>query len=324
MSRARCEPGILAPRHLPILKRRDYVQNSNDSYWYTNPERPLTGFSPIIGSEGTELGLRTRYGLRTIAARLAGTDGLPGRKYTLGRLRSLWERDDSEAGRLVKDQLATLCEANPSIVVDGQPVDVRAACPVFRAWDATARLDSKGAWLFGVWWRLSGATFSDPFDPSAPLTTPKVLATSAENVTAIGAAVKNLRDHGLPLDASMRQAQYALRHGKRIPIHGCGSGCYQDIEAVIDPKAESETQGVPVRYGQVVAGSSIVMQVELTGRGPKGTTILTYSQSENPRSPHSGDQTKLFSAGKWVPIRFTRQQIARDPKLRRYTVRARG
>ena len=167
------QPGIFAPRHLPILKRRDYVQNSNDSYWYTNPEHPLTGFSPIIGSERTELGLRTRYGLRTIAARLAGTDGLPGKKYTLGRLRSLWERDDSEAGRLVKDQLATLCQANPSIAVDGQPVDVRAACPVFRAWDATARLDSKGAWLFGVWWRLSGATFSDPFDPSAPLTTPK-------------------------------------------------------------------------------------------------------------------------------------------------------
>ena len=93
---------------------------------------------------------------------------------------------------------------------------------------------------------------------------------------------------------------------------------------MIDPAAESETQGVPVRYGQVVGGSSIVMQVELTGRGPKGTTVLTYSQSENPRSPHSGDQTKLFSAGKWVPIRFTKQQIARDPKLRRYTVRARG
>ena len=317
-------PGILAPRQLPILKRRDYVQNSNDSYWYTNPERPLTGFSPIIGSEGTELGLRTRYGLQTIAARLAGTDGLPGRKYTLGRLRSLWERDDSEAGRLLKDQLATLCEANPSVVVDGQPVDVRAACPVLRAWDATARLNSKGAWLFGVWWQLAGAAFSDPFDPNAPLTTPRLLATGAENVTAIGAAVKNLRDHGLPLDASMRQAQYALRHGKRIPIHGCSSGCYQDIEAVIDPKGASESQGVPVRYGQVVAGSSIVMQVELTGRGPKGTTVLTYSQSENPRSPHSGDQTRLFSAGKWVPIRFTKQQIARDPKLRRYTVRGRG
>ena len=318
------EPGILAPSHLPILKRRDYVQNSNDSYWYTNPEHPLTGFSPIIGSERTELGLRTRYGLRTIAARLAGTDGLPGRKYTVGRLRTLWERDASEAGRLLKDQLASLCEAHPSILVDGQAVDVRAACPVFRAWNANARLDSKGAWLFGVWWTLAGSVFSDPFDPMQPLTTPSVLNPSAENITAIGAAVKNLRDHGLPLDATMRQAQYARRHGRRIPIHGCDSGCYQAIGAVTDPKAATTSQGVPVSYGQVIAGSSIVMQVELTRRGPRGTTILTYSESENPRSPHSGDQTKLFSAGKWVPITFSRRQIARDPKLRRYTVRAPG
>jgi acyl-homoserine-lactone acylase len=121
----------------------------------------------------------------------------------------------------------------------------------------------------------------------------------------------------------MRQAQYALRHGRKIPIHGCSSGCYQDVEAVVDPKAARTTLGRPVRYGQVVEGSSIVMQVELTGHGPKGTTILTYSQSENPHSPHSGDQTRLFSARKWVPITFTRRQIARDPKLDRYTVRAR-
>jgi acyl-homoserine-lactone acylase len=317
-------PGIFAPRHLPILKRRDYVQNSNDSYWLTNPDRPLTGFSPIIGAEATELGLRTRYGLQTIESRLAGTDGLPGRRYTVGNLRRLWERDDSEAGRLLAGQLAALCDANPSVMVGGQAVDVSAACPVFRNWNANARLESKGAWLFEVWSRLSGPLFSDAFDPRHPLTTPNQLAASPDNIAAIGAAVKNLRDHGLPLDATVRQAQFLLRHGTRIPVHGCSSGCYDDIEAVADPAAESTTQGVPVRYGQVIYGSSIVMQVELTGRGPKGTTILTYSQSENPRSPHSGDQTKLFSAGRWVPITFSRRQIARDPRLHRYTVRARG
>jgi acyl-homoserine-lactone acylase len=315
--RGAVEPGILAPRHLPILKRRDYVQNSNDSYWYTNPDRPLTGFSPIIGTEGTELGLRTRYGLQTIESRLA----VPGRKYTLSFLRRLYHRDDSEAGRLVAGQLASLCDANPTVMVDGRPVDVRAACPVLRNWDARAGLDSRGAWLFEVWWRLSGTTFSDAFDPQHALTTPNRLAASPDNIAAIGAAVKNLQDHGLPLDATTRQAQYLLRHGRRIPIHGCSSGCYDDIEAVVDPERASASQGVRVRYGQVIEGSSIVMQVELTGSGPKGTTVLTYSQSENPRSPHSGDQTKLFSAGKWVPITFTRAQIARDPRLHTYTVR---
>ena len=134
-----------APRTCRSSSGATTCQNSNDSYWLTNPKHPLTGFSPIIGTEGTELGLRTRYGLRTIANRLAGKDGLPGRKYTLARLRTLWQRDDSEAGRLLADQLAALCDAHPTVTVDGQPVDVRAACPVFRNWDATARLDSKGA-----------------------------------------------------------------------------------------------------------------------------------------------------------------------------------
>jgi Penicillin amidase len=94
----------------------------------------------------------------------------------------------------------------------------------------------------------------------------------------------------------------AAWHGCAIRAAAARPGC---------PKAATTAQGLPVRYDQVVAGSSIVMQVELTRRGPKGTTILTYSQSENPRSRHSGDQTSLFSRRKWVPIVFTRRQVAR-------------
>ena len=75
-------------------------------------------------------------------------------------------------------------------------------------------------------------------------------------------------------------------------------------------------------YGRV-HGLVLVMEAGLTGGGPRGTTILSYSQSENPRSPHSADQTKLFSQEKWLPITSRRRQIARDPKLRRYTVRTR-
>ena len=279
-------PGIFGRGHLPILRRRDFVQNSNDSYWYTNPEHPLTGFSPIIGSEGTPLGLRTRYGIRLIQQRLAGTDGLPGKRFSLSNLRRLWQRDDSEAGILLADQLADLCEAHPMVTLpDTSVVDVSAACPVLRNWNANARLDSKGAWLFAVWWANSENTFSDPFDPSHPLTTPNQLDPNADNIAALGVAVKSLEDAGLPLDATMRHAQYFPDKGKRIPIPGCDSGCYVDISGSVNPAADSAAQGVPVRYGQVIYGSSTVMQIELTPQGPRGTTILTYSESENPRSP---------------------------------------
>ena len=313
-------PGIFGARHLPILRRRDFVQNSNDSYWYTNPKHPLTGFSPIIGSEGTPLGLRTRYGIRLIQQRLAGSDGLPGKRFTLSALRRLWQRDDSEAGILLADQLADLCDAHPMVTLpDTTVVDVSAACPVLRNWNADARLDSKGAWLFELWWANSGSVFSDPFDPAHPLTTPNQLDPSAANIQALGLAVKSLEDAGLPLDATMRQAQFFPDKGKRIPIPGCDSGCYVAIYGSVNPAGDSAAQGVPVRYGQVLEGSSTVMQVELTQKGPRGATVLTYSESENPRSPHHADQTRLYSKRKWIPLTFTAKQIRRDAK-RRYVV----
>src|SRR5205807_5601865 len=47
------EPGLLGRHQLPHLFRSDYVTNSNDSYWLSNPHQPLTGYPTIVGDEGT-------------------------------------------------------------------------------------------------------------------------------------------------------------------------------------------------------------------------------------------------------------------------------
>src|SRR3954451_19675756 len=57
------EPGLFGPSHLPHLFRDDYVTNSNDSYWLSNPHQPLTGFARIVGDENTARSLRTLIGL---------------------------------------------------------------------------------------------------------------------------------------------------------------------------------------------------------------------------------------------------------------------
>src|SRR5262249_27839859 len=44
-------PGILAGSAEPSLVRRDYVENSNNSFWLANANAPLTGFSPALGGE---------------------------------------------------------------------------------------------------------------------------------------------------------------------------------------------------------------------------------------------------------------------------------
>ena len=53
----------MPPTEQPSLITDTYVSNSNDSYWLSNPESRLEGFSPIIGDEQTARSLRTRAGL---------------------------------------------------------------------------------------------------------------------------------------------------------------------------------------------------------------------------------------------------------------------
>ncbi len=42
-------PGLVPFADLPQIERSDYVFNANDSYWLSNPDEPLTGFSPMHG-----------------------------------------------------------------------------------------------------------------------------------------------------------------------------------------------------------------------------------------------------------------------------------
>jgi acyl-homoserine-lactone acylase len=57
------------------------------------------------------------------------------------------------------------------------------------------------------------------------------------------------------------------------------------------------------------------MAVSLTPAGPQARTILTYSESANPASPHHADQTRLFTQKQWVTERFTDAAITADPAL---------
>ena len=81
--------------------------------------------------------------------------------------------------------------------------------------------------------------------------------------------------------------------------------------------ANALASGNPVqngnRYKPITYGSSHIQAIAFKDHGKvQARTILTYSQYENPRSPYSEDQTKLFSAGKWVKFPFTAAEIAQQ------------
>ncbi|WP_404825680.1 acylase [Plantactinospora soyae] len=307
-------PGILGPAHLPVLLRTDYVANSNDSYWLTNPEQPLTGYPRIIGAEQTPRSLRTRLGLLQVQQRIAGTDGLPGTGFSVENLWQVQFGNRVYGGELVRDDLVALCTAKPRATAsNGATVDLTAACAALRAWDLRVDLDSRGSHLFIEFARSGPILFQDRFLVTDPVNTPRILATDDPRVlTSLANAVQRLE--GIPLDAPLGAVQTEPRGTEQLPIHGGpgGAGIFNAISASFTPG---------VGYPKIVHGSSFVMAVEFGRNGPSGRQILTYSQSANPNSPYYADQTRLYSRKGWDTIRYTDAQVAADPNLRTYRVR---
>lgn len=308
------ETGQLGPDQQPSLFRRDYVLNSNDSYWLAQPRQPLEGFSRVIGDERTTRSLRTRMGVSLAEERLADTDGEPGGpKFDVQNLSHIEFNDRGKAAELWREPLVAYCRANPTVPSSAGPVDATAACDVLAKWSGRDDLDAPGAVLFRRFGTRALAAvpspFTVPFSPADPVNTPRGLATDNPLVQlALGDAIRDLARAGIPLDAGLRGFQFERRGSEEIPIHGGPDplGLFNVITAPFDPE-----RGFP----DVVHGSSYVQVVETGGGCPTAKTILTYSQSSDPTSPYYADQTRLFSRKQWIDQPFCRKDIEADPAL---------
>jgi acyl-homoserine-lactone acylase len=301
-------PGIFPPGKLPHLERSDYVTNSNDSYWLSNPKHPLTGFAPIIGAENTARSLRTRSGLTMTIKRLAGTDG-EGKPGFTGPLMQKLEYSDIQFGAtLEKPAVVKMCRGfagGMAPTSSGTPIPVGDSCSVLAKWDDRENVHSRGAVLFRAFWEkalsVDGGPWLHAFQASHPVTTPNGLATNALVKKAFGDALAQMKADHLPYNVALGTVQYVVRHGKHIPLPG-GPGdpdgefnaIYQNV---FDPASRGEEPTIGSSYIQVTTWHS--------AHGcPDAHTIVTYSESANPRSPYYDDQTKVFSQRKWVADDF--------------------
>jgi acyl-homoserine-lactone acylase len=318
--------GIFAPTNVPQLMRTDYVANSNQSPWLTNAAAPITGYPAMFGDSGTERDLRTRLGLDMIAKRLAGSDGLGSRGFTLSTLQATMFGNRNYSADLVRADVIAMCRARSVLTAgDGARVDVRAACDILESWNGRADVDSRGEALWETF--FDDSLFRVPFDPAHPLTTPRGIDVNDPDVQrAFADAAQFVRR-----DNSLRSE----REWAGIALHGCPEekGCFNVVEVegsgvqiVLPP---GQTGPAPSSRAErpggkppapSVHGASFIMAVELTPDGPRTRTILTYSQSANPASPHHRDQTVLFSRKQWVTERFTEAEIDTDPQLQTTTL----
>jgi acyl-homoserine-lactone acylase len=311
--------GIFGGDQEPVLTTRDFVENSNDSYWLANPGHPLTGYPQIFGDTGTRWGsqfsdqdydLRTRSALSMVTQRIDGTDGLGPAGFTLADMKNLMYSDIQYGATLVKSQLVAMCRSFPGGLVPvsgGGTVPVGDSCDVLAAWNGREDPGSRGAVLFAYFWGyvLSDwdTTWAHPFQASAPLSTPYGLNTASPWVQqAFGWALTQLTTAHLPYDVALGQVQYVVRDGTRIPLPG----------GQPDPNGEFNalSQSGP---GAVPDPASTYIQAVTWAPGdacPEASTVLAYSESDNPASPHYDDQTSLFSSRQWATAYFCPSQVA--------------
>jgi len=301
-SRAACDwkndptasaPGVFGPENSPHQFRTDYVTQSNDSYWLTNPKKPLTGYSPIWGDEGTARSLRTRLGLDQVEKRVAGTDGLGAARFDITSLEAVMYGNRHLGAELVRDDLVKACRASGK-------AKLAAACDALAKWDLKVNLDSRGAHLFHLFAEAGGLQFKVPFNATDPVHTPNTLNTADPRVLgALEEAVDHLAKLKIAADAPLGSVQAETRNGVRIPIHG-GAGPEGVFNVITVESLEPELGWTSIRHG-----ASWIMAMAFTPNGPVSQGILSYSESVDPTSAHYTDQTLLYSQKGWDDLRFS-------------------
>lgn len=323
------EDGIFGYTNLPKLRNREYVGNSNDSYWLSNPDDLTTGFSVMIGREEYPQSLRTRQGFTQAEARMAATDGksdTPG--YNIPLLQDMLYSDMDIAEQMTRTDVLTLCDEvldwsggdcddddDTTTPYSQNPTVAATACGILRDWDGLYLLDSVGSSLWREYWfRVRGAAnlWAVPFDATDPVNTPNTLNVDDDAVVervlcSIGGAVDRLVTAGVALDLPWGEAQYRPTGDGvgRTPIHG-GNG--QSTFSVIGSRLV-DGEG----YSDIPAGNSYIHTVTWDETEcPDAFAVLTYSQSQNPASPHYSDMTQLYSESGWNDMPFCPEDIAAE------------
>jgi len=307
------QAGIFPGEDLPVLSRADYVQNSNDSAWLSNPAAPLTGFSPVVNREGAPLSMRTRIGISQLHTRLSGSDGLPGKTMSADQLQALVLSNRAHLADLVMDDLLSLCPGGAHASISNA-VDLLEACAGLKEWNRKADLDAGVGYGYFEEWARSLDEIAEPwripFDPADPVHTPRGLKVDDPAVAdalrgAMTKAVATVGAQGWKRGMTWGQVQVATRGGSRIPIHGGDErlGIYNVIDSY-----------PAVGKREVLGGTSYLQVVGFDASGPVARAALSYSLSTDPASPHFSDQTELFSRKQWVTLPFSETQIRADAR----------
>ena len=301
--------GVVPFEDKPKLQRSDWVQNSNDSHWATNPKSFLTGYSPLFGPEEVEQGPRTRIGIRMLknprsdgfgngsqAKWPAGQDGKFSGKdliQTVYNNRSFW----------AEQYLTELLDRCTSIgntevnVPDGESRKVNEGCSALQNWDGYYDLDSQGAHAFRVFMaNYLNVIENDPgelttgFDPQEPVATP---------------AEPSRDNAGTPSDPMLQSLAQGLNGLDRAGVSY--EGKLGDVQ-VFHASGGVPPRGTPMRLGTEIPWHGGRGGIDGAFNAVETRDMATRQDTLFPRRnpdqvPNTGGLAK--DQGKWFKIRGT-------------------
>jgi acyl-homoserine-lactone acylase len=282
-----------------------YVQNCNSPPYLTNLFAPLDPKNYPSYFSPDDLSLRTQHSLR-----LVHND----RKFSLEEVCELKHSPLMLLAERVKADLVAALRAEPATP------ELEEAIRTLKAWDNTVSADSRGGTLFANWWDRYAARnpetgtqvgqFAVPWRRAEPMTTPRGLSDGKRAVAKFHEALREVNESYARPDVAWGDV-HRIRKGKSVDLSVSGGDGLMGCFRVVDFRKD--------RDGKLAAwrGDGWVFAVEFS-QPPKAYTVVAYSQSDVPGSPHFSDQAALFSAGKMKRAAFTDAEIeAQHPKTYR-------
>ncbi|APW39271.1 hypothetical protein RD110_20335 [Rhodoferax koreense] len=309
--------GAVPAADRPWVKRSDYVLNTNDSHWWPSLDTFLTGFRKIIATgpnaEGQLQNNRTQTGHAQVQDRLAGTDGLAGKRFNLANLQQVLVKTRFLRAERWLPDFTTACLASTNA-----SAAARDACTVLQDWDKTHGMSSQGAILFQELYLALGelnaqSWWAVPFDPANPMTTPRGAANTAAALAQLETLVASTQfDTPQKRRTRPQDVQILVRADGNIAVPGGAKTFYNwnGQKTEVAPGNFIYTADPLTQAG--AAGNSYIQFVTWDSAGPVAEGLLTYGQSSNPASPFYSDQTRKYAAGQWNKLPYTEAQIKAD------------
>jgi acyl-homoserine-lactone acylase len=280
--------------------RGGYVQNANNSPWYTSARDAIDPARYPGYVERRELGLRPQIALEMLEARRTfSPDDVRALKYS--------------TRMLLADRVKTSVLAAIAAVPDPTEA-LRSAREVLDAWDNQVAATSRGAVLFQRFWDQYSAEVTQPFavpwDRARPFDTPRGLRDPVRALKHLEDAVAWAREtYGS--EAVAWGEVHRFRFGD-LDLPGDGApGSYGLYRVLSFANAEDgkRVAGLPAGAPDLLgSGDAWVLLVHFT-RPVQAQSILAYGQSTRAGSPHGRDQIRLFASHQLRPVWFRESEV---------------